>query len=842
MLRAYWGSIGHVSVVIAFIAAIFSTICYFLSSRAKSEQDHAFWRKWASGTFIVHGIGIFSVIWALFTIIHKKYFEYHYAWDNTSLSLPFGYAISCFWQDQEGSFLLWMFWNVILGFILMLWFRKKKEMGIQGLESPMMVTFAAVQAFLTSMILGAVIWGDFKIGSNPFLSLKESMPNLPVWKSQPDFVPKDGKGLNPLLQNYWMVIHPPTLFLGFAMTLVPFSFAIGALWKRRFTEWIKMALPWTLLSAMVLGVGIMMGAKWAYETLSFGGYWSWDPVENAVYVPWLVLVASFHVMLIARKSSSALKASFILAVVQFILILYSTFLTRSGILGNASVHSFTDLGLSGQLLVYLLFFVFGAILLMAIRWKELPRDEKEATLYSTETWVFAGVIFLSLAAFQVIMTTSIPVYNTVSKLLGKPLNWSTPAEPNLHYTTFQMWLFAAITTLTGIAQFFWWKKISKGKLNTLINIGLGTLLISAVIIMLTKVNDWKYILILTASFFGFIANAYILLETFKKNFKVAGGAITHMGLALMLIGILYSSAYEKVISLNVDNQKIFEGEKDNRDNVLLNLNNPKAMNGFDLKYEGEFVDIRNMPGYQEKRVVKSLNDAEGKATLRTDIMDGDKKIASRGDTIVYEGENTYYKINYTSKDGADFNLYPRFQINPEMGNVASPDIRSFWNKDIYAHVSYVTTDQDKEWTLPENFTAGIGDTLFLNDYVAILDDVRTQNEVEGMPLKNGEVGVRSTLRILTRDGERFMYPLFAIKDGQVWSIPVVNNELGVRAQLVKIDPETGKFTFTISRGEKEFVVVKAIEKPFINLLWIGTIMVMIGATIASIRRFKIDLV
>ena len=135
--------------------------------------------------------------------------------------------------------------------------------------------------------------------------------------------------------------------------IVPFTFAISSLRLREYKAWIKYAKKWLIVSIIILGVGIMMGAYWAYETLNFGGYWNWDPVENAVYVPWLFLVAALHSIILTQKNNQNYKMSLILCVTSFILILYSTFLTRSGILGDSSVHSFTDLGLSGQLLVYL---------------------------------------------------------------------------------------------------------------------------------------------------------------------------------------------------------------------------------------------------------------------------------------------------------------------------------------------------------------------------------------------------------------------------------------------------------------------------------------------------------
>ncbi|MFB0907060.1 MAG: cytochrome c biogenesis protein CcsA, partial [Spirosomataceae bacterium] len=365
---------------------------------------------------------------------------------------------------------------------------------------------------------------------------RESMSNIPIFQTNPDFIPKDGNGLNPLLQNYWMVIHPPTLFLGFSLTFVPFAFAMAGLWKKKYTEWVKPALPWTLLATVVLGTGIMMGAIWAYETLNFGGYWNWDPVENAVYVPWLVLVASFHTMLLAKKSSSALKYSLILVVAQFILILYSTFLTRSGILGNASVHSFTDLGLSGQLLIYLLTFVFMAIILMVVRWKHLPKDNKEITTFTPDFWMTTGVILLLLAAFQVTVTTSIPVYNKISELFGGNLNMAMPAEQIEHYTNFQMWFFIVIVALSGIAQFFWWKRIDEKTISKLLNPLIISLLLSSLIIVFFKVNNWKYILILTTSMFSIVANTNILTDVIKGNWKEAGGAISHIVVAMLLVG------------------------------------------------------------------------------------------------------------------------------------------------------------------------------------------------------------------------------------------------------------------------------------------------------------------
>ena len=285
------------------------------------------------------------------------------------------------------------------------------------------------------------------------------MPDAPIFMANPDYVPADGEGLNPLLQNYWMVIHPPTLFLGFALTLVPFSFAIAGLWLKKYSDWIRPALPWAILGGAILGLGIFMGGYWAYETLNFGGYWTWDPVENAVYVPWLVLIATIHTMISYKNSETSLKASIILALATFILILYSTFLTRSGILGDTSNHAFTDLGLSGQLLIYLLFFTLGAIVLYIFRSSDLPRNEKEASVFSREFWIFIGALVLCMMAFQVLAGTSIPVYNKFVALFGVEKKIAPSADPIAFYSQFQIWFAIAIAVLSGIGQFLWWNKI-----------------------------------------------------------------------------------------------------------------------------------------------------------------------------------------------------------------------------------------------------------------------------------------------------------------------------------------------------------------------------------------------
>src|SRR6185436_9645096 len=217
-------------------------------------------------------------------------------------------------------------------------------------------------------------------------------------------------GLNVLLRNYWMVIHPPVLFLGFASTRVPFAYAYAGLRTKRYGDWVKPAIPWALFSACVLGVGIMMGGKWAYESLSFGGYWAWDPVENAAWGPWLILIAGLHTMVVYKATGHSLRASYLFAILTFVFILYSTFFTRTGYLGDTSVHAFTEAGkaINIMIITFVLAFAVPMLMLFFIHKKHIPAIQKEEQTSSREFWMFIGSLVFFLTALFIIAKTSVP--------------------------------------------------------------------------------------------------------------------------------------------------------------------------------------------------------------------------------------------------------------------------------------------------------------------------------------------------------------------------------------------------------------------------------------------------
>lgn len=842
MIHETIGQVGHILVIASFVTALLATFSYFKASQA-TELTGKEWIQTARTLFILHLILVIGVAASLFVIIYQHYFEYHYAFTHSSLALPTMFMISCYWEGQEGSFLLWIFWQAILGVILMV---KNPKW-----EAPVMTVFALVQTFLTSMILGVVIpYIDLKIGSSPFLLLREAQPDLPVWSMQPNFIPKDGRGLNPLLQNYWMVIHPPTLFLGFALTLVPFAYLIAGLWKNKLTEWIKPALPWALFCGGVLGVGIMMGAYWAYETLNFGGYWNWDPVENASFVPWLVMVGGIHTMIAYRNSSSALKTSIILVIAAFILVLYSTFLNRSGVLGNASVHSFTDLGLSGQLLIYLLTFLLGAIGLAIYRWKSLPKDEKEIGIYNKEFWIFVGASVLGLSAFQLIFTTSIPVYNKIAEAFGMVSNIALPADQVEHYSKIQIWIFLAVAILSGVGQFVWWGKLKEStQFKPLYSSLLASVLATVLVVNVGKVYTISYIALLWSGFFSLFANGKILWFLARQKFSIAGGALSHVGLAIMLIGVLFSAGYSKVVSLNrsgfaISNkveQFTKDDNKENKENLPLWLGQGAQMQDYLVTYKGRKMELRGYKGYFNRKDFEII-EGDFHAMALKDIEQEGKKIAKKGDTLTVEPENNYYELEFKNAEGKSVSLFPRWQVNPKMGTAISPDVKHAWNHDIYTYVSLdprlaAEAGEEKQWSQTVAATVSIGDTIYLNDFVAILHDVTRVTDVENVTLGPSDAAVQANFEVLGKNFQQFtLSPTFIIKEGMVAMPAFESEETGIKIKFTEINPKTQQFSFAYNTTQQDLIIIKALEKPYINLVWIGSILIFIGLFVSTFRR------
>ncbi len=839
------GDLGHLLVVLTFVLSLVGLVGNLLGSK-----DPESWKLFSRVSLWGHSFTLMGVVVVLFTIIQTHDYRYHYAWSHSSNELPTHYMISCFWEGQEGSFLLWMFWNMILGNILI---RTSKSW-----EPQVMTVFFVVQAFLASMLVGAT-FGDIKLGSSPFMMLSEVFPDAPVFLD-PAYMPENGQGLNPLLQNYWMVIHPPTLFLGFATSMVPFAYVIGGLMRKEGADWIKPALPWTLISSGILGLGIIMGGYWAYETLNFGGYWNWDPVENAVLVPWIVQIAALHVMVLNRRNGAFLSYGAGLVVATFVLVLYSNFLTRSGVLGESSVHAFTDLGLNSQLLLFLGGVTALGVAYYAMRFELMKRvlDKKQEFI---ENLVLIGTLALLFSSLQILMGTSLPVFNKIAQAIGIDMN-KTPLA-GADYNKWQIWFAAIVCWVFSLTQFVWWN--GKSKLLSKKTSNRAFILIVTVMVLvgawiyfaeysfvdlpeISEEDKWSvvgsyslrivsYALLLGGALVGIVVALLSATRLWKQNRDKLGGSVAHIGIACMLIGILFSSGYSEVVSLN-NTGYIFSGEAGeefNSENVLLKANEPAFMNDYQLVYRGQYLEPLSYPGYVALASVFPTT-KENVYVLREDYKWNEELLLDAGDSIEFIAENTYYKIEYVDMNNDKFVLYPRAQHNPSMGFIASPDIKRDLGSDLYTHVSSVPNIDALSWSEPQDLELKIHDTILLNGYVGTLDSIRQVESVPGVVVDSTRLLATAYFTFQTGSDPVAINPTIVYYGMEPEASTIeLNLNLGVKLYFRGITQE--KLYFGAETARPDYIIMKAVRKPLINFLWAGTILLVIGFSLAAFRRY-----
>ncbi|MBS1920729.1 MAG: cytochrome c biogenesis protein CcsA [Bacteroidetes bacterium] len=801
------GQLGHFFITLSLVASAIATFAYFKSTKSFSKADATQWKKLGRYAFITEVVSVFAIFATLFYIIHSHYFEYKYAWQHTSLSLEVKYMLASFWEGQEGSFLLWTFWHCILGLILM--------KGSKEWEAPVMTIMSFVQFCLATMIAGIYIFG-WKMGSNPFILLRDSgvLDNAPALHMnfdisqplKPDYLASitDGNDLNPLLQNYWMVIHPPVLFLGFASTIVPFAFVIAGLWKKKFAEWTKPALPWALFSAAALGTGIMMGAAWAYESLTFGGYWAWDPVENASLVPWMVMIAGIHCLLIFKHSGHSLRITHLFFILAFSLVLYSTFLTRSGVLGDTSVHAFTDLGMNWQLIGLMIAFIIPSMFLYINRYKQIPAIQKEENATSREFWMFIGSLVFFLSALLIIGKTSVPAF----------VKMAPPEDPEFAYNRIQVFVAVIIALVTAIAQYLKYKETPGNFFRK--KIWLPTVLsviVSALILAFGNIDYNKYgygflgsiWLAVACSVYAIIANGAYIWLGLKGSLKLSGGSIAHLGFGMVLLSILISSSKKEILSFNTSGIAINFGE------------GSKEKSGENLT------------------LVKDVRTDMGKYW------------------VTYEGSQKHpkkplwiYDVHFESKDGKEkFDLHPNAFINYKgnEGLMANPSSKHYWDHDVFTYItSLPDPTKNTDTSQFKNKQLQVGDTTYYSKGYFILEKVVSRDSIptsQGIdPTGNASLAV---IKVHSMNNSSYTaQPLLVNQRGRQYSIPdtVVSQNLIFAINSIQGDK--------VNMGIKEpntilqYLTLKAYKFPYINLLWLGVIITVTGIIISMVRRIHLN--
>ena len=819
------GTIGSLLILAALVAVVLAGIAYFKAAR--TPADSASWKQIGRQAWWVGGGASLVAFFLLVYLFATHQYQYAYVYSNSGNDLPTYFTIAATWAGQEGSFLLWIVLNAILGALLIRWASRETTGRDAELrrtfEAPVLAVFALCQFFLLSMVAGIKL-GGLSIGASPFMTLAEKFPDAPVLQVA-GYVPPDGNGLNDLLQNYWMTIHPPTLFTGFAAMMVPFAFAVAALWTRRYTQWVRPALPWTLYANLVLGVGIVMGGYWAYVTLSFGGYWAWDPVENSSLVPWLFGIAGIHAMIVQKKSAAGHKSALILSIAAFMFVVYSTFLTRSGILGDVSVHSFVDLGLYNQLLLWILTMGVVGFGLFAYRYKELPAPRTPPATLSRESMIFTGALTLCLLGLVIIVGTSAPI-------LGRIFRDNPAGVAISFYNTWTLPLAIVIATLAGLGQVFWWKKMTVENVNRALMkpLALTVASVAAVLVLtpfvpmttaalppppvqqaaveasigggfeafwLSYGQSLMLLLLLFAAFFAFYGNGAVLWRIARGNLKLAGGSITHVGFALMLLGIFSSTVFNDPLS---DGQGA--NLRGDRDNFILQQGQTKTVDGYTVRYDG-----------------KHYND--------------------RGRTV--------YALDVTAPRGQNFTaLNEVYQSKTEQW-IQHPHVEPGFGEDLYIAV------------FPSAMMGGgqqtAGELLLRRDETAPLDDgaytvTFTDYELDpdrstfDLPADSLDLAVGAILDVTNRaTGEtRTVRPVYLIlkdRSQQFVQTRIPDWDLTFTFTGMKVEDDAVQLAVDgASTTPEDWVVVQAYRKPFINLLWFGTIVLMAGFVLSIVRRVR----
>ncbi len=529
--------IGHFAVVIALVLSLVGIVAPIVGLKTRNPAWIQTGRQAVTLIFILLSIGMASLIYAFVT----RDFSVQYVMATSNSRLPWFYTVAALWGGHEGSLLLWV-WILATLCTIAAWLHWRTQPAIipylLSVESSVMFGFLALIVFLSS----------------PF---ERVFP-----------VPLDGKDLNPLLQDPAMVVHPPMLYLGYVGFSIPFAFAMAALLSGRLgEEWLKVTQRWTLFAWMMLTTGILMGGYWAYYELGWGGYWGWDPVENASFMPWLVGTAFLHSVMVQEKRKMFKVWNLFLIIVTFTLSLIGTFLVRSGVL--SSVHTFaTDPGRGLYILAFLttvLILAFGTLILRSNKLKS--HIELDSIVSRESAFLFNNLFFL-IAAITVFLGTLYP-------LLVETLQTGKVSVGPPYYNAVFMPVALGLIFLMGIGPSIAWRKASPENLRK-------NFLVPAVIAVAGMVGGWlvglhnlyalaglTVVCFVSATIFidfGRVSSFWVrrnrvgylqgLLTAFTKNQRRYAGLVTHVGVLVLIMGIIASTIYqtEKVVTMRIGDQ------------------------------------------------------------------------------------------------------------------------------------------------------------------------------------------------------------------------------------------------------------------------------------------------
>lgn len=540
-LAAPWADpvafVGVNSVWIALIAFVLSAL---LSPRERTAKPSSILAFVGSGA-------LFVAFASLATLMVGRQYQFKYVFGHSENALTIGYRIAAIWGGQEGSFLLWASLSAL--FFLVVWpFTGPDRRLYTGVGSVLLAGLAAILAY-----------------ESPFLRV-EIPPELTT--HMVGRMPTDGQGMNLSLLNYWMQIHPPTIFLGFGSLAPLFAWSIAVLLRGNFTDWLAGVRPWAIVSMSITGLGVVMGGFWAYETLGWGGFWKWDPVENASIVPWFLITAFCHNLIVQRHTNRWPVGTAMLAGGGFVAFCYGTFLTRSGFLGDTSVHSFAAMdGSALKILIGLLAVASTALIGLGIwRGRTLKAEAPIPSREPKQPWnlliAYAGTSMLvSALGVACAIGMSVPLLQSLRGQAPKVVEEAV-------YNRLTVWLFLPTVLLMAVGPYLTWRGLTGREVGRKIfnSLTLSIGITGALLLIYRRVPDewavlgtakmstfgglavptliWTTVVVLVCVF-GIVANIQRILEVAGKQPQKIGAFLTHAGVITIMLGLIVSRSLEQ---------------------------------------------------------------------------------------------------------------------------------------------------------------------------------------------------------------------------------------------------------------------------------------------------------
>ena len=516
-------TIGYTGIVLAFFLALSGIALPIIGSRCDDDRYLPYTRFAILGQFVLVTLAASSLIYGLVTAD----FSIKYVAFNTTRATPIYYRITGLWGAVEGSLLLWE-WMLIIFSGIVAWMYRDSQ-------SEMMPWVLMIFSIVSAFFLGVVAFV-----SNPFETI------FPI--------PPDGRGLNPLLEDANMMTHPPLLYTGFVGLTVPYAFAMAALIRGKVDEgWIVATRRWTITAWFFLTMGNLVGAWWSYHVLGWGGYWAWDPVENAAFMPWLPATAFLHSLQVQERRSMLKVWNLSLIIIAFSLTIFGTFLTRSGIL--SSIHAFSSGPVGTVFLIFLAFVLLSSFGLLAYRSDQLKGQPELDSMVSRESAFLLNNIVLVSALFTIFFGTIFPLISEA--VAGVQVSVGAP-----YFNSVMVPLFLLLVFLMGVGPIIAWRKASWDNLKrNFLWPAAGSLAIAA-ILFAWKIREFLPLLAFTLLAFVVLTILYDtalalrarrriagegvlsgLATLARRNQRRYGGFVVHLGVVLIIMGIAGSMSY-----------------------------------------------------------------------------------------------------------------------------------------------------------------------------------------------------------------------------------------------------------------------------------------------------------